>query len=103
MSCRTGLLLSGKSNKTAGDCDDCVPRPLDVALGLFTLIEIAREEREQGFFTLFIKQQKPSIFLSTASIKSRSAVAPWVGVYVGACIKYGVLDVSAYVRAEATD
>ena len=103
MSCRTGLLLSGKSNKTAGDCDDCVPRPLDVALGGFTLIEIAREEREQDFFTLFIKQQKPSVFLSTASIKSRRAVAPWVGVYVGACIKYGVLDVSAYVREEATD
>ena len=74
MSCRTGLLLGGKSNKTAGDCDDCVPRPLDVALGLFTLIEIAREEREQDFFTLFIKQQKPSVFLSTASIKSRRAV-----------------------------
>ena len=103
MSCRTGLLLSGKSNKTAGDCDDCVPRPLDVALGLFTHIVYSREEREQDFFTLFIKQQKPSVFLSTASIKSRSAVAPWVGVYVGACIKYGVLDVSAYVRAEATD
>ena len=103
MSCRTGLLLSGKSNKTAGDCDDCVPRPLDVALGLFTHIEIAREEREQGFFTLSINQHKTAVFLSATSIKSRNAVAPWVGVYVGACIKYGVLDVSAYVRAEATD
>ena len=103
MSCRTGLLLGGKSNKTAGDCDDCVPRPLDVALGLFTQIIYSREERERGFFTLSIKQHKPSVFLSAASIKSRRAVALWVGVYVGACIKYGVLDVSAYVRAEAMD
>ena len=103
MSCRTGLLLSGKSNKTAGDCDDCVPRPLDVALGLFTHIIYSREERERGFCTLSIKQHKPAVFLSTANIKSRNAVAPCVGVYVDACIKYGVLDVSAYVRAQATD
>ena len=96
------LLLSPKVTKSAGGIatTSSPPSPLDVALGLFTHMKIAREEREQGFFTLSINQHKTAVFLSATSIKSRNAVAPWVGVYVGACIKYGVLDVSAYVRAQ---